>query len=64
MIKSLEKVNTIRAYQIHQTMLLGQPARPHADTQIFQRFRFAQTSEGVAQHCFHQSQHAQSRSTL
>ena len=46
MIKSLEKVNTIRAYQ------------------ILQRFRFAQTSEGVAQHCFHQSQHAQSRSTL
>src|SRR2546426_608222 len=64
MITSLEKVNTVRAHQIHQAMLLGEPARPHACAKILQRFWFAKTSEGITQNRFHQSKHAQGSSSL
>src|SRR5215813_13183933 len=64
MITGLEKVYTVSAHQIYNAMLLGQPARPHACAKILQRFWFTQTSEGVAQNCFHQIKHAQGRSSL
>src|SRR5262252_10445646 len=64
MITGLEKVHTVSTHQIHNAVLLGQSARPHTCPKILERFWFAQTSEGVTQNRFYQSQHTQGRATL
>jgi hypothetical protein len=57
-ISPLQKLHSVCPDEIHEAVLLGDAARPHASSQVFQRLGFADAGEGIAQHGTHQLQQA------
>jgi hypothetical protein len=53
MITSLQKIDPIICYDIDEAMLLRNAARPDTSPQVFERFWFAHTAEGIAHGRFH-----------
>jgi len=49
-VARLQTIDASIAYSMYPTMLLGDAARPATGQHILQRFRFSDTSEGIAQH--------------
>jgi hypothetical protein len=47
-VASLEEVDAIVANEIHEAMLLGDPARPSVGSDVLEGFRLAYSDEGVA----------------
>jgi hypothetical protein len=48
MVTALQEVNSVLFNEVDQTMLLGDPSRPHSGAQIFERFRFAEALKGFS----------------
>ena len=48
-IASLEEVDPLGSHAVHQSMLLGEPARPDVRAHCPQRLRFPDTVERIAQ---------------
>jgi len=57
-ITGLQKVYAFVGDAINQPVFLRYPPGPTACQRIAERFRFAQTLEGVAHHCLHKFQHS------
>ncbi len=49
MVPGLQEINPVFPDKINEAMLLGQSSRPCARGQIFERYGFADSVEGVAQ---------------
>jgi len=53
-VSGLEEVDAVLTDKVDDTVFLGKPARPHARSDIFERFRFTNPLKGVAQDGFYQ----------
>ena len=55
-VTRLKEVDTVVPDEIHEPVLLREPARPRSDREVLQRLRLADTSEGNAEDGLHQFQ--------
>ena len=63
-VTGLKEVDAVLPDQIHEPVLLREPARPGSGREVLQRLRLADTSEGIAENGLHQFQSPESDPTV
>jgi len=64
MVTGLQEFDALVLDHIHETMLLGEAARPDIGAKIFEGFGFADPVEGVAQYRLDQIEKAQGQAAI
>ena len=64
MIPGLEEIDAVVPDKIHDAVLLGQSSRPNARGKIFERFRFADSTNRIPHDCFDKSENTEGGSAV